>query len=292
MKYGKITLVGLGLIGGSIGMALKTAGLCREVCAVVRRPESIDECLRLGAADRATLDLSEGVKAADIVFFCTPVVTALEQISTEGLFDGFNGIVSDVCSTKLEIEKAAAKIKGLRFIGSHPMAGSEKSGLAAGSADLFAGAVCLVTKTATTQKEAFDCICEFWKELGSTVKILSPDVHDWIVARVSHLPHLVSTIYIDAACRGGEELGDYNPVSYAGRSMQEMSRVGGTAARMWRDIVATNRGEVLSALDDFIDCAGRFRDAVYRSDWAGLEELWDEVGKKKYKVFEKRDDNT
>ncbi|MFM7556518.1 MAG: prephenate dehydrogenase, partial [Verrucomicrobiota bacterium] len=195
MHFRKVTLVGVGLLGGSLGLALKRRGLADEVQGFVRRASSVAECLALGVVDRCSRNLAEAVADADLVVLCSPVgqmATLFREMSRHLAPDC---VVTDVGSVKsapvAEIEPLAGAA-GVRFVGSHPMAGAEKSGPAHARADLFDGAVCALTPTTASDPAAVDLIRRMWEAVGARVLPMNPVLHDDLVARSSHLPHVVA----------------------------------------------------------------------------------------------------
>ncbi len=195
MRWKKITLVGVGLLGGSLGLALKQRRLAASVVGFVRRAASVAECERAGAVDVATLDLLGAVKGAELIVLCTPIaqMRPLVEQMLPALKPG--AIVTDVGSVKgsvvRDLEPIVARA-GAHFVGSHPMAGSERTGVAAASADLFVKAVCVVTPTRSSKKTAVRKVEQLWRSVGARLLTLAPDAHDALVSRSSHLPHVVA----------------------------------------------------------------------------------------------------
>ncbi|MEY2788634.1 MAG: hypothetical protein RLZZ34_1777, partial [Verrucomicrobiota bacterium] len=186
--------MGVGLLGGSLGLALKRRGLAGEVHGFVRRASSVAECLALGVVDRCSRNLAEAVADADLVVLCSPVGQMPELFREMSRHLPPECLVTDVGSVKSalvgEIEPLA-RAAGVRYVGSHPMAGAEKSGPAHARADLFDGAVCVVTPTSSSDPAAVRAIRGVWEAVGSRVLQMTPALHDDLVARSSHLPHVV-----------------------------------------------------------------------------------------------------
>ncbi len=252
VRWNKITLVGVGLLGGSLGLAAKRRGLAREIAGYVRRDASVRECTDAGAVDYATTDLLAAVWKADLVVLCTPIaqIPLLVEQMLPALKRG--AIVTDVGSVKASVvEQLESRVAsaGAHFVGSHPMAGAEKTGVIAASEDLFEGAVCVVTPTPRTNAVALRKIQRFWKSVGSELMKLSPEVHDLLVSRSSHLPHVVAATLVslvldpsqpeqqDALCANG---------------FRDTTRVASGSPEMWRDIALANRRYLRVALDDFV----------------------------------------
>lgn len=269
----KAAILGVGLLGGSLGLALRRRGLASEVTGLVRREETIAEALRLGAVDRASRCLDTVIEGADLVVFCTP----LGQM--EALGDRLNGVLSsgavvtDVGSAKagvvasLEPRVAAA---GGRFVGSHPMAGSERTGVEASREDLFEGAVSVVTPTATSEAEAVLRVNALWESVGARVLTLEAGRHDALVSRSSHLPHLVASALVDCVLGNG---GDAEQALLCATGFRDTTRVALGSPEMWRDIGLANRGALLEALDRFERSIGGLRRALESGDAETLERI-------------------
>ena len=200
MQFQKITIIGVGLLGGSLGLAVKRRKLAREVAGFVRRAASLKDCEKAGAVDYATTDLLAAVTGADLVIFCTPLaqMCALAQQILPALKRG--AMVTDVGSVKAdvvrELESIIAK-SGAHFVGSHPMAGGEKMGVLAARADLYANAVCILTPTKKSNANAVRRLEQFWKSLGARTLRLDAAQHDLLVSRSSHLPHVVAATLVN-----------------------------------------------------------------------------------------------
>ena len=195
MHWQKITLVGVGLLGGSLGLAVKQRQLAARIEGYVRRTVSIADCDKLAIVDHATRDLARAVADADLVILCTPL-SQMREIAEKMLPALKPGAIdTDVGSVKVsDVEELEPLIAGAggHFVGSHPMAGGEKTGVSAARADLFERAVCIVTPTPNSNKDAVEKVEEFWKALGGRVLRMTPSLHDDLVSRASHLPHVVA----------------------------------------------------------------------------------------------------
>ena len=195
MRFRKITIIGVGLLGGSIGLAVKRRKLVSPggVAGFVRRAASLKDCEKAGAVDFATTDLLAAVWDADLVILCTPLAQMRPRVREMLPALKRGAIVTDVGSVKAgvvrELESLVAKA-GAHFVGSHPMAGAEKTGVGAASADLFVNAVCVVTPTGKSNPAAVRKVEQFWKSLGARTLRLAPEQHDLLVSRSSHLPHV------------------------------------------------------------------------------------------------------
>lgn len=245
----RLALIGLGLLGGSVAKAARAEGLAREIVAIGRRRESIEPALRDGTVDRITLDVADGVAGADLCILATPVATLVDQMPAVWAAAPDDAIITDVGSTKAAIVRAADALSATRpisFVGSHPMAGSEKSGYGVARVDLFRGATIVVTPTERTSTAAVKRVTEFWEALGGRVCQLDPISHDRAVAAISHLPHIVADALVDAVVRM-----DASYFDVAGRGFKDTTRIAASDPRVWREIFQENRAALTEALAAF-----------------------------------------
>jgi prephenate dehydrogenase len=274
VRWQKITIVGIGLLGGSLGMAIKRRRLAGRVEGYVRRAATVEECRKLKALDRATLDLHSAVVDADLVILCTPLaqMQALVKKMLPSLKPG--AIVTDVGSVKAsvvkDVESLVAKA-GAHFVGSHPMAGGEKSGVSAARADLFVNAVCVVTPTRKTPVAALSQVEDFWEAVGARLLGLSPEQHDALVARSSHLPHAI------AATLAAGVLNPKHPfpqTKLCATGFRDTTRIASGSPEMWRDIALANRRHLDRALEGFIVDLRKFQAALRRGDARAIEKFF------------------
>ncbi len=266
MRFEKITIVGVGLLGGSLGLAIRRRRLAKLVCGYARRTPTIKDCERLGAMDFATTDLLAAVSDADLVILCTPLaqMRSLVQQMLPALKRG--AIVTDVGSVKgsviQDVEAMIAKV-GAHFVGSHPMAGGEKQGVLAARADLFECAICVVTPTKRTNPSALRNVEKLWKDVGARLVRTPPDAHDALVSRSSHLPHLL------AATLANLVLDPRQPKAQGqlcATGFRDTTRIASGSPEMWRDIALTNRKHLSRALDGFVSELRKFQTALKRGD--------------------------
>jgi prephenate dehydrogenase len=250
----RLALLGLGLLGGSVAKAARADGLAREIVAVGRRRESLEPALQDGTVDHITLDVAEGVAGADLCVLCTPVATLTELLPVVWRAASDDVVITDVGSTKAGIVRAADALSDTRplaFVGSHPMAGSERSGYGVARADLFRGATVVVTPTERTSPAAVKRVTELWESLGGRVTALDPVSHDRAVAAISHVPHLVADALVDAVVRL-----DPSFLDLAARGFKDTTRIAASDPRVWREIFQENRvalGEALGAFRQALD---------------------------------------
>lgn len=265
-SYQRIAIVGVGLLGGSIGKAIRQRNLAKTVLGIGRRQESLDKALEVGAIDEASLDLAAGLANADVVVVATPV----EQIAGLVIAAGNaapQALLTDAGSTKSAIcETIAAEAPEFlsRFVGSHPIAGGHRSGPEHADGDLLVGRKVIVTPTEATPAEATEKISKFWQSLGAETMKLSPEEHDRALAATSHLPHLV------AYALAGTTPEEFLP--FAAGGWGDTTRIAASDPGLWRQIFATNRPALLEALAGYEDNLSKLRSACEEQDWDALEQ--------------------
>lgn len=244
-----LAILGPGLLGGSIALAARERGGYR-VAMWARRAEAVAEVEALGVADRVSTDVRSIVADAALVVLCVPVgvMPALARQVAAAISEG--AIVTDVGSVKAEVcaeLRAIFRDRG-RFVGSHPMAGSEQTGISAARADLFVDAVSIVTPEAASDAAAVAALVEFWTLLGARVQQVSPHEHDRIVALVSHLPHLLAAALVNTVAAE-----DPHAFDFCGPGFRDTTRVASGPPAMWAEILRTNRGAVRGAVEALIE---------------------------------------
>lgn len=269
--WNTVSIVGVGLIGGSIGLALRRRELARRVVGIGRRPQSLDTALRLGAITEQTTDLADGVADADLIVVATPVNLIAEHVRQAVAACPAAALITDAGSTKGEIvaELAASLPATARFMGSHPIAGGEKQGPAEARADLLDGRVVIVTPTATTAADVRTAIETFWKSLGATVACLTPNEHDKLLAAASHVPHLVSALLAGATPTAA--------LPFVGSGFRDTTRVAAGDPELWTQILLANRDQVLSALSPVEAALSRMRQALEQTDAVALRQILTEA---------------
>lgn len=239
MIFNKITIIGVGLIGGSIGLAVKRRRVARKVTGVFRRAATMRNALRARAVDEATLDVASGVSGADLIIIAAPVRSIPALAAEAAGYAKRGAIITDVGSTKAwVVGRAEGRMRRLpaTFVGSHPMAGSEKTGVANARADLLEGSACIVTRTSNTPGSAVSRVARFWKSLGARVGVMSPSEHDRTVALASHLPHVVAFALALAV--------PDKALRFAAEGFRDTTRIASSDPALWSDIFLTNRREI------------------------------------------------
>jgi prephenate dehydrogenase len=241
-----VAILGLGLMGGSLGLALRQRGLAR-VTGYARRESTRRAAVQGRFVDECLATPAEAVRDADVAVFCTPVLTipALIRECRDAFRPGC--VVTDVGSTKADVQREAeATLAGSAavFVGSHPMAGSERTGLEAARADLYDGAATVVTHGAGAKEAAVDRICKLWWGVGAHVVKLDAADHDALVARTSHLPHLAAALLVKVAGRDRTE----DVKALCGPGFRDATRIAAGSPDMWHDIVKTNHAALIGEL--------------------------------------------
>lgn len=277
MSGEKVTLIGLGLLGGSVGLALRERRLAKSVVGYARRQTTIAEAKACGAVDEATSDLREAVAQADLILLCTPV-GAMPALAEALLPQCRKGVLlTDVGSVKNAVAKRLSPLaqrQSAVFVGSHPMAGSEKTGVAHASASLVEGAVCVVTPLPETPRAATRRIAEFWTSLGGRVVEMDPARHDKIVSRTSHLPHVVASILAHDVL---DARADAVQRRLCASGFRDATRVAAGNAAIWKDILAQNSDNVVDALDHCIESLSQFRRMLREGNSERLADFLEEA---------------
>jgi len=265
--FRRVAIVGVGLMGASLGLAIKKKGLARQVVGIGHQETSLKEAMKVGAIDEWTLDFNKGIIGADLIVLATPVNTILDLIETLGKEHRRGCIITDLGSTKNSIVERAEKVlhHSILFVGSHPLVGSEKKGAANANAQLYEGGTCVMTPTDKTNRLAREKIKQFWTQLGSTVKIMTPQEHDQVFAYISHLPHLMAFALI-------KSMPD-NYLEHATQGLKDTTRVAASDPQVWKDIALTNHRPILKALDEAVKVLATMRKAIVARDQETLTDI-------------------
>jgi prephenate dehydrogenase len=269
VMFDEVAIVGPGLIGASMGLALRERGLARKIVGIGRRQVSLDKALGVGAIDKATLDPAKGVRDADLVVLATPIRTldtimpvVAEHLKAETL-------VTDVASTKARVvDVVSSALRGrpdVSYIPTHPMAGGERSGPEAAAADLFEGAVCIITPLTNTFPESKSAIVRMWEAMGARTVSMTPQAHDRAVARVSHLPHLAAAALMATL--------DSDELDLCGRGLLDTTRIASSNPDIWVDICRSNREQIREALLGYVEVLGKLADSLGEGELGRLREL-------------------
>lgn len=254
--FKKVAIIGTGLIGGSIALAIKKNKLAEEVVGVSRHKKSIFLAKRMGAICRGSQDLSI-IKDADLVIFATPVEVILKLAPAVAGIISKGCIVSDVGSTKETITKLLSK-KFKRFVGAHPLAGSEKRGIRFSEAGLFKGSLCIVTADKKTDGVALDKIKRLWKNLGAKVVVMPACEHDRVLSLTSHLAHIAAFSLMNSVPSGC--------LKFSASGLKDSTRIAASDSGLWSGIFLNNKKNVLKALGSFKNNLSILERAIRRND--------------------------
>lgn len=259
-KLQQISVIGTGLLGASVTLAILRAIPSVKTVAFSHRPSTRQKAARLQIAHNIVNDIHKCVEDADIVILATPIQTfaATFKEIANSLKDGC--IVTDVGSTKVLPHRWAAKClgKNVHYVGSHPIAGSEKRGVEFARDDLFSSAQCILTKTPRTNPEALRTMRKFWSAIGCSVTIMTPARHDRIMAQVSHLPHVAAAALVNAT--------DKETINFAGKGFIDTSRIASGPDNIWSDILVTNSPNIVRGVDRLIKELTVLKNAVKDGD--------------------------
>jgi prephenate dehydrogenase len=274
--FERMAIIGVGLIGGSLARILREKGEVGEVVGIGRGEANLQRAVELGVIDRYCCDPVAGVAGADLVFLSTPVCTIAPLVGRIAPALAPGCIVTDGGSVKGEIVAACEEImpQGVHFVGGHPIAGTEHTGVEASFATLYQGRRCIVTPTERTDREALDKVVRMWEIAGSEVVVMDTAKHDRVVAAISHLPHMVAYSLVNAV--DGYDRLDEGILKYSAGGFRDFTRIASSDPVMWRDIALMNRESILEMMDFFSGYFARLRDLVAAGDDEGLRLFFEE----------------
>ncbi len=270
-RFGTAVIIGVGLIGGSIGLGLRARRIASHVIGVGRNAATLGEAARIGAIDRGSIDLEAAVSGADLVVVCTPVNRIAADVVRAAEAAAPGVLITDVGSSKRQIVEAVERNSraAAAFVGAHPLAGSERRGPANARADLFEDRVCIITPTPRTPLDRTRETLALWTSLGCRVVEMSPVEHDEILAYTSHLPHAV------AAALAASVPGEWLPL--AAGAYRDGTRVAAADTELWAAIFRENRGPMLKALGTLQNCLDSFKYALMTDDEAAIRSWWEQA---------------
>jgi prephenate dehydrogenase len=266
MRFGKITIIGLGLIGGSLAWALKKSGGVGRIIGVDTDPRTIEIALQKGIIDKGYKSIEGSVYDCDVVVISTYVSTITKIAKT--LKVSASTIVTDTGSVKANIVKDIEQSCDLSFIGSHPIAGTEKSGVQNLKHGLFKNKITIITPTKKTAEQAVEKVTGLWRLADSRVIEMEPDLHDEIFARVSHLPHAVAFGLVSSILQK-----DRSFLDYSGGGLKDFSRIAESSPDMWADIFISNRDQVIAAIEGFKDSLSSIEKSIADGDKKSLKKI-------------------
>ena len=275
-----LAIIGVGVIGGSIGLAARGKHLFAEVRGTTRRQQTLDDAVASGAIDKPFLDPLKAAEGADVVVVATSVSTIPDLCLRCAAVAREGALITDVGSVKGKIDAAVRPNmpSGRYYIGSHPMAGSEKTGVVNASAALLAGATCIVTPAADADDLHYRVLADFWQAMGMNVFRMSPEEHDFVVANVSHLPHIVAAALVAAIPDGA--------LPFGASGLRDTTRVAASDALLWRDIFEANQQQILASVARFQEQMEEIKAIMLRGDYQGLEDYLRKAADKRRKRFD------
>ncbi|MDO9282674.1 MAG: prephenate dehydrogenase/arogenate dehydrogenase family protein [Methylotenera sp.] len=271
----KIVIFGVGLIGGSVALALKKAGCTAPIVGVGRSIKSLQTAVDLGAIDMASSNVADAIKDADIILIATPVAQTPAILNAIKPHLSASTVITDAGSTKNDVLNAAKEILGAQFtqfVGGHPIAGAEKSGVTAATADLYRNKNVVLTPTVVTNPDTIHRVRELWQTCGATVSEMPAETHDGIFAAVSHLPHLLAFALVDevASRANAEQL-----FGFAASGFRDFTRIAGSHPEMWRDISLANKTALLNEITAYQNELSDLKQMLEREDGDALFALFE-----------------
>ncbi len=282
-RFDTVTLIGVGLLGGSLGLALKQHGLARRILGVGHRPETLQKAIARGAIDEAFASVGDAAPGSDLIVICTPAATVPSYLDAVRPLCGKSAVVTDVASTKRDIcvHAKRAWAEPYRFVGSHPMAGSEKFGPEHATPDLFEGSVCFVEAMNGHATDAHAVVSELWSALGARVVPIDPAAHDLLAARTSHVPHVIAAALARLTMASNDSLR-----AFAGGGFRDTTRIADGRPELWRDICLTNADAVGKILAEMRKDLAAFESALARNDSIAIERYFTEARDARRRLLE------
>ena len=279
-ELARITIWGVGLIGGSLGLALKKNGFQGERVGLGRNINRLENALQHDAVDTVTTDLAEGIGDSDLVVLCTPVTLVpmfVNQIIGTVETQQKRIVVTDVGSTKsglvrtVEEHIQSANSNKISFVGGHPMTGSHRTGVGAARADLFKDAKCLLTPTDNTDQDALQLVNNLWEFVGAMPHICTPEAHDLIIGAASHLPHLMASVLTNTVAEVQTPEG--NALEFTATGFRDTTRIAAGSPELWVGVFSQNREVMISLIDAFVNNLNTFKTSIQANDDNEIERL-------------------
>ena len=273
--FRQLTICGVGLIGGSLALTARKQGLVERIVGLGRTQNNLDVAIERGLIDVATRDPAEAANGADLVILATPVMTFPSTFAAMAPALPEDAVVTDVGSVKSWVVRELEPMLGPKmvFVGAHPVAGKETTGAAAAEEGLFVNRRVIVTPSARSTPAAVEKIETLWRATGAKVERMTPEVHDAILARASHLPQIVASAL--GAALADETIGGLWPAGFGAGGLRDTTRIAASSAEMWRDICLTNREAISVALRSYRDWFEEFMRAVESSSEPALMALFE-----------------
>ena len=285
--FDRACIIGVGLLGGSLAKAMRQRGLVKTLVGHGRNRSNLEEAKKLGIIDSFEVDIQSAVKEADLVVLCAPVQAIGPLVRRMAPFLKAGCLVTDVGSVKTQLVREVEPLipEHVFFVGAHPIAGSEKSGLCVSSETLFEGTRCIVTPTEQTDSNALKQTIDLWKQVGARVSCMDVTEHDYIFGAVSHLPHVV--VYALMNMLGSLQSKNHDEIIlFSGAGLKDTTRIAGGDPVMWRDICLFNRDSVLHSIDHFQETLNRIRGGIDRGEGEFLVREFEAANKHRFNLIE------
>jgi prephenate dehydrogenase len=272
--FNNVTIIGVGLIGGSLAKVLKAAGLAGRITGTGRSRKSLEQALKLGVIDVISEDRAQAVDNADLIVLASPVGTFEQVVRDIGPRMKSGAILTDVGSVKGDLVRRVEKIlpPGVSYVPGHPIAGKEKYGVAEASASLFRGAQCILTPTQKTDARAIETVRSLWAAAGAQVLLMDADTHDRVFAAVSHVPHVAAYAMVNAVA--GLNTGTKNYIDFSGAGFKDFTRIAASSPEIWRDICLMNGKNIVEILERYEESLDQLKKAIHAGDGAAMEKLF------------------
>ncbi|MBI5587157.1 MAG: prephenate dehydrogenase/arogenate dehydrogenase family protein [Deltaproteobacteria bacterium] len=287
LHFKKVTVIGVGLIGGSLALVLRRKGLAGTIVGVGRGENNLETARRLGIIDSFTRDIAEGVKDSDLVLVAVPVLKIAGTIKEMAPHLKPGCIVTDAGSVKKAVVDEIEPIipSGVHFVPGHPIAGTEHSGAEAAFPELYIDRKCILTPTSKTDKHALETVKKVWEAAGSKVMVMDAAVHDRILAAVSHLPHMIAYTLVNTVA-DMQERGD-DALSYSAGGFKDITRIASSSPEMWCDICAMNKESIVSMIEGFQARLESLKKLIKDGDLTGLKDDFERAKKVRDSLLEK-----
>ena len=271
--FDKVCIVGVGLIGGSLAMSLKSKGMAGEIVGVGRSKENLDTAVSRGIIDSYTHEIEEGVKDCDLVVIAVPVLSTGVAVEKAAPNLKKGSIVTDVGSVKESVIEMVKPVlpEGVHFVAAHPVAGTEHSGAEFALVDLYVDKRCILTPTDETNKDALETVSAMWKEVGSEVIIMDAEHHDLVLAAISHLPHVVAYTLVNTISHI-EDADEKEILKYSAGGFKDFTRIASSSPDMWKDICASNKPAILKTIETFSKSLNELEKKIKADDWDTLRD--------------------
>lgn len=271
IHFKNVTIIGVGLIGGSLARVMKLKGLAGSITGAGRSRSTLEKAIKIGVIDRMGQSSAQAVEDADLVVLASPVGTFKQLVREIGHHLKPGAILTDVGSVKgqliKDIEESLAP--GVHYVPAHPIAGREKSGVDESIETLFQGRRCILTPTAHTDRKALEAVRDLWTAAGADVVVMDADLHDKVFAAVSHLPHVAAFAMMCTVAELNTGTEDY--LQFSGGGFRDFTRIAASSPEMWKDICLMNRDHLIKMIDRYIFSLNRFKREIIAGDEPRLE---------------------